>query len=46
MYCYALQLGMICLTGTRNATHMEQDFAIDDFALDAEEMQRIMHVSR
>jgi diketogulonate reductase-like aldo/keto reductase len=46
MYRFAQQLGMICLNGTRNALHMQQDFEINDFALDDEQMLRILQVSR
>ncbi len=45
MYRFAQQLGMICLNGTRNELHMQQDLAIDDFSLDEQDMLRIMRVS-
>jgi diketogulonate reductase-like aldo/keto reductase len=46
MYRFAQQLGMICLNGTRNALHMQQDFEINDFALDDEQMLRILQVAQ
>ncbi len=46
MYRFAQQPGMICLNGTRNDMHMQQDLSIDDFLLDEQDMLRIMQVSR
>jgi diketogulonate reductase-like aldo/keto reductase len=45
-YRFARQQGMICLNGTRNREHMKQAFALNDFVLDEDDMQRILQVSR
>lgn len=38
---FALQLGMIALTGTTSAEHMTEDLSIYDFELDADEVRTI-----
>ncbi|WP_115304022.1 aldo/keto reductase family protein [Legionella beliardensis] len=38
---FALQIGMLPLTGTTNAVHMQDDLAINDFELTVEEIERI-----
>jgi diketogulonate reductase-like aldo/keto reductase len=41
IFRFALDVGMIPLTGTTNANHMQSDLAILDFCLAAEEIRRI-----
>ena len=41
VFRFALQLGMLPLTGTTNSEHMAQDLDIFDFALSDDEMARI-----
>jgi diketogulonate reductase-like aldo/keto reductase len=41
VFRFALQVGMIVLTGTTNAEHMREDLAIFDFALDDREVHLI-----
>ena len=41
IFRFARQVGMLPLTGTRSPQHMRDDLAIDDFALDAEEVATI-----
>jgi diketogulonate reductase-like aldo/keto reductase len=41
IFRFALDLGMIPLTGTRNAEHMQQDLEVFDFHLDPKEIERI-----
>jgi diketogulonate reductase-like aldo/keto reductase len=41
VFRFALQLGMIPLTGTTNPDHMRDDLGALDFALDADEVERI-----
>ncbi len=38
---FALQVGMVCLTGTTDSHHMRQDLAVYDFELTGEQMQTI-----
>lgn len=45
IFRFALQLGMICLTGTRSPEHMGEDLAVYDFELSAEEVARIEQIS-
>ena len=41
IFRFALDLGMIALTGTTNADHMRVDLSIVDFDLEAAEVARI-----
>jgi diketogulonate reductase-like aldo/keto reductase len=41
VFRFALDIGMIVLTGTTNADHMKADLDIFDFALEPEEVKRI-----
>lgn len=42
---FALQLGMICLTGTTQPEHMRQDLAVYDFELSDDEVATIERIS-
>jgi diketogulonate reductase-like aldo/keto reductase len=42
---FALELGMICLTGTTDADHMREDLAVHDFALSPEQVEAVLRVS-
>lgn len=44
VFRFALQAGMIPLTGTTDATHMEEDLAAFDFQLSSNEVDRIERV--
>lgn len=39
VFRFALQLGMICLTGTTDPDHMHQDLSLHDFELSEDEMR-------
>jgi diketogulonate reductase-like aldo/keto reductase len=41
VFRFALDVGMIPLTGTTNAEHMREDLGVFDFRLDADDVQRI-----
>ena len=41
IFRFARQAGMLPLTGTSSPVHMREDLAIDDFALDAQELSTI-----
>lgn len=41
VFRFAMQVGMLPLTGTTNPEHMKEDLAADQFTLTAEELQRI-----
>jgi len=41
VFRFAMQIGMLPLTGTTNPEHMKEDLASDHFTLTAEELQRI-----
>jgi len=45
VFRFALDVGMLPLTGTTNAEHMSQDLAIFDFELDAQEVKTIETIS-
>jgi diketogulonate reductase-like aldo/keto reductase len=45
VFRFALDVGMIPLTGTTNAEHMRADLAVFDFQLDPEEVRRIESVA-
>ncbi len=45
VYRFALDAGMIPLTGTSNPTHMKANLEIFDFRLDPEEVERIENLS-
>ncbi len=44
VFRFALQLGMVALTGTTNPSHMAEDLAVYEFELTAAEMQAIERV--
>ena len=41
VFRFALDIGMVALTGTTHPTHMRDDLAVCDFHLEAEEIERI-----
>lgn len=41
IFCFAIQVGMVALTGTTSAAHMAEDLAVYDFALEADEVDAI-----
>jgi diketogulonate reductase-like aldo/keto reductase len=41
VFRFALDIGMVALTGTTDSTHMREDLAVCDFHLEAEEVERI-----
>ena len=41
VFRFAIQVGMVALTGTTSPLHMAEDLAIDDFALEADEVNAI-----
>lgn len=41
VFRFAMQIGMLPLTGTTNSEHMKEDLASDQFTLTADELQRI-----
>lgn len=45
IFRFCQQLNMICLNGTSNPVHIEEDFAINDFALTDDECRRIENLS-
>jgi diketogulonate reductase-like aldo/keto reductase len=45
VFRFALQLGMIALTGTTSATHMREDLAVADFELTRDEVAAIERIS-
>jgi len=45
IFRFALQLGMICLTGTTSPEHMREDLAVYDFELSDDEVQTIERIS-
>lgn len=45
IFRFSQMLGMICLTGTSNLGHMNEDLNIYDFELNAAEMTRIENIS-
>lgn len=44
IFCFALQIGILPLTGTTNLQHMNDDLNIDDFKLSPEELQYIENI--
>lgn len=46
VFRFALDVGMIPLTGTTNAAHMKEDLDVFDFRLESEEVQRIEGLAR
>jgi diketogulonate reductase-like aldo/keto reductase len=46
IFRFAMQIGMLPLTGTTNAQHMKEDLQADQFALAAEEIQKIETMGR
>jgi diketogulonate reductase-like aldo/keto reductase len=45
VFRFALDVGMVPLTGTTDAGHMREDLETFEFRLDAEEVERIEHVA-
>lgn len=45
IFRFALQLGMICLTGTTDPAHMREDLAVYDFELSSDEVETIERIS-
>jgi diketogulonate reductase-like aldo/keto reductase len=43
---FALQIGMICLTGTTDAEHMRDDLAVYDFTLTEQDVEAIEQLSQ
>jgi diketogulonate reductase-like aldo/keto reductase len=43
VFRFALQLGMICLTGTTDPGHMREDLEVHDFELDGPQAAAILH---
>lgn len=41
VFRFALDVGMICLTGTTNESHMREDLSVFDFRLEPDEIKRI-----
>jgi diketogulonate reductase-like aldo/keto reductase len=41
IFRFAMQIGMLPLTGTTNLQHMKEDLQVDRFMLTPEELQRI-----
>jgi diketogulonate reductase-like aldo/keto reductase len=41
VFRFALQLGMVCLTGTTDPRHMREDLAVHEFVLDGDAMEAI-----
>jgi diketogulonate reductase-like aldo/keto reductase len=41
IFRFALDIGMVVLTGTTNADHMRADLEVVDFQLESEEVKRI-----
>jgi diketogulonate reductase-like aldo/keto reductase len=46
VFRFALQVGMLPLTGTSDPAHMREDLAVDDFELSAEDVVRIENIGR
>ena len=46
VFRFALEVGMVALTGTTDAGHMRDDLAVLDFRLDPEEVGAIEHFGR
>ena len=46
VFKFAMQIGMLPLTGTTDAVHMREDLAVGDFSLTAEELAVIENVAR
>lgn len=45
LFRYALDVGMIPLTGTANPEHMRQDLGVFDFQLDADEIEKVENLA-
>jgi len=45
IFRFAMQLGMICLTGTTNPQHMRNDLAVSEFELSDDEVATIEQIS-
>ncbi len=44
VFGFAIDTGMVALTGTTSADHMRADLEVFDFRLEPEEIERIEHV--
>ena len=45
IFRFAMQIGMLPLTGTTNRQHMKEDLQAEQLALSAEEIQRIENIA-
>ncbi len=45
IFRFALQIGMICLTGTTDPEHMREDLAVYEFELPPEDIETIVRIS-
>lgn len=45
VFRFALEVGMICLTGTKSPEHMQQDLAVHEFSLEPAEIRQIERVA-
>jgi len=45
IFCFAIQIGMIPLTGTTNETHMKEDLSCTDFSLSDKDVSYIENIS-
>ena len=45
VFRFALQIGMICLTGTTDPEHMREDLAVYEFEMPEEDIETIMRIS-
>jgi diketogulonate reductase-like aldo/keto reductase len=45
IFRFAMDVGMLPLTGTTNAAHMREDLAVDDFQLSPDEIELIDHIA-
>jgi diketogulonate reductase-like aldo/keto reductase len=46
VFRFALEVGMVALTGTSDAEHMRTDLEVEDFQLEAEDIERIERAGR
>jgi diketogulonate reductase-like aldo/keto reductase len=46
VFRFAIQIGMVALTGTTSRHHMAEDLAIDEFRLEAAEVEAIEHLAK
>jgi diketogulonate reductase-like aldo/keto reductase len=45
VFRFALDVGMVALTGTTDAGHMREDLEVFDFRLEPDEVERIEHLA-